>query len=301
MIPYYPIFGFVLLDNGDLNFEETTKMNQKRVMTTVAALFFMMIVAGSLHAKTGELMMATTTSTDNTGLLDYLMPHFEKETGIDLKWTATGTGKALKLGQHCDVDVLLVHAPPAEKRYIANGYGKDRREIMYNDFVIIGPGNDPAGIKGQKIKEALATVRSGRADFVSRGDDSGTNKKEKLLWKKAGIPLPDKEEWYVQTGQGMLATINVAEQRNGYTMTDRGTYIKYQSAKGGDAPLKILVQGDAVLVNQYSVLTLDPEHCPSAQYDLAVEFSDWMASKNAQDLIQGFRLLGKKLFIPNAN
>ncbi|MCP4723031.1 MAG: tungsten ABC transporter substrate-binding protein [Desulfobacteraceae bacterium] len=270
-------------------------------------LFSSILVAGVLLAFTTcalandkSLMMATTTSTDNTGLLDYLIPHFEKETGIALKWTATGTGKALKLGQNCDVDVLLVHAPSAEKTYIEKGYGKDRQEIMYNDFVIIGPGSDPAGIKGKNISEALVAVKNQTAPFMSRGDDSGTNKKEKLLWKNAGIELPDKEAWYIQTGQGMLATINVAQERSGYTMTDRGTYIKYQDVQGGNAPLKVLVEGDSILLNQYSVLTLDPTNCPKAKYDLALKFSGWMASKSAQKLIGDFRLLGQKLFIPNA-
>lgn len=247
-----------------------------------------------------ELMMATTTSTDNTGLLDYLIPFFEQETGIALKWTATGTGKALKLGQNCDVDVLLVHAPPAEKAYIAAGFGKDRREVMYNDFVIIGPKSDPAGLKGKNISQALSAIKASKAFFMSRGDDSGTNKKEKLLWKNAGIALPDKEQWYVQTGQGMLATIHIAQERNGYTMTDRGTYIKYQDQQGGDAPLTVLVEGDDILLNQYSVLTLNPENCPDAKYDLALKFSDWMGSESAQNKIGEFRLLGKRLFIPNA-
>ncbi len=267
------------------------------VLTTV---FILGITIINGHSERQDLMMATTTSTDNTGLLDYLIPHFEKKSGIHLKWTATGTGKALKLGQKCDVDVLLVHAPPAEKKYIADGFGKDRREIMYNDFVIIGPENDPAGIKGKGISEALKLIKTKQTVFTSRGDDSGTNKKEKLLWKNAGIQPPDREEWYVQTGQGMLATINVCQERDGYTMTDRGTYIKYQSVQNNNAPLKIVVEGDAVLLNQYSVVTLNPENCANAEYDLAVRFSDWMASQTAQNLIKNFRLLGQKLFIPNA-
>ncbi|MCK5310984.1 MAG: substrate-binding domain-containing protein [Desulfobacteraceae bacterium] len=275
-------------------------MSKKKFFISITIVSIIMIMAIGVQAGSKSLMMATTTSTDNTGLLDFLIPHFEKETGITLKWTATGTGKALKLGQNCDVDVLLVHAPPAEKKYIANGYGKDRREVMYNDFVIIGPENDPAGLKGKGISDALNVVKARNAVFVSRGDDSGTNKKEKLLWKNASIPMPDKETWYVQTGQGMLATINVAQERNGYTMTDRGTYIKYQSQKGGNAPLKVIVEGDSILLNQYSVLTLDPKNCANAKYDLALEFSDWMASQNAQNLIKDFRLLGQKLFIPNA-
>ena len=276
-------------------------MTTKKVFSVLTAtLFVLMFSAAALAGSGKSLMMATTTSTDNTGLLDYLIPHFEKETGITLKWTATGTGKALKLGQNCDVDVLLVHAPPAEKAYIEKGFGKDRREVMYNDFVIIGPESDPAGIQGKDIAAALTAVKAKGAFFMSRGDDSGTNKKEKLLWKAAGIPLPDKEAWYVQTGQGMLATINVAQERSGYTMTDRGTYIKYQDQQGGHAPLKVLVEGDAVLLNQYSVLTLNPENCPNAKYELAKAFSDWMASDSAQKKIADFRLLGQKLFIPNA-
>ena len=253
------------------------------------------------QAMASGLMMATTTSTDNTGLLDYLVPHFTKATGIPVKWTATGTGKALKLGQNCDVDVLLVHAPPAEKKYIANGFGKDRREIMYNDFVIIGPASDPAHIKGKGIATALERVKKAQAPFMSRGDDSGTHKKEKSLWAAAHISQPDRENWYIQTGQGMLATITMAQERKAYTMTDRGTYIKYQDQQGGNAPLKVLVEGDNVLLNQYSVLTLDPTHCPDADYDLAQKFSTWMASPKAQALIQDFRLLGQKLFIPNAH
>ena len=264
------------------------------------AVAVLMVFTSYALASGKSLMMATTTSTDNTGLLEYLIPHFEKETGIPLKWTATGTGKALKLGQNCDVDVLLVHAPPAEKNYIKKGFGKDRREVMYNDFVIIGPESDPAGIKGKSISDAFAAVKSHAAPFMSRGDDSGTNKKEKLLWKNAGMELPDNESWYLQTGQGMLATITVAQEKKGYTMTDRGTYIKYQDQQGGNAPLKILVEGDKILLNQYSVLTLDPANCPKAKYNLALKFSDWMGSPSAQQLIGDFRLLGQKLFIPNA-
>lgn len=197
---------------------------KKRFMTGLLALVVAIAVAGSVQAK--ALMMATTTSTDNTGLLDYLAPEFTKDTGIELKWTSVGTGKALKLGMNCDVDVLLVHAPVAEKRYIEDGYAESRTEIMYNDFVIVGPKADPAGVKGMAVEKALSTIRDADKTFVSRGDNSGTNKKEILLWKAAGGPLPEKEAWYVQTGQGMLSTLNITAERGGYTMTDRGTYIK---------------------------------------------------------------------------
>jgi tungstate transport system substrate-binding protein len=274
----------------------------KKMLSTTLAVMVSLLVLTSVNSQAAEksLMMATTTSTDNTGLLDYLIPHFTTETGIEMKWTATGTGKALKLGSKCDVDVLLVHAPGAEAKFIDQGFGKDRREIMYNDFVIIGPPNDPAGVEGKSVAQALDTIRDAGAAFASRGDNSGTNKKEKILWKQTGKALPEKETWYIQTGQGMLATINICEERNAYTMTDRGTYIKYQSQKGGNAPLTVLVEGDSILLNQYSVLTLNPENCPNAKYDLAMVFSNWMAGERAQTLIKNFRLLDKKLFIPNA-
>jgi tungstate transport system substrate-binding protein len=267
-------------------------------LTCLALTVCLLPVSSSAEEKT--LMMATTTSTDNTGLLDYLAPKFKEATGIELKWTATGTGKALKLGQNCDVDILMVHAPPAEKKFVDAGFGTDRREIMYNDFVIIGPASDPAGIKGKSIKDAFAMLKDKKAVFASRGDNSGTHKKELSLWKAANLPVPEKETWYVQTGQGMLATINIAAERNGYTMTDRGTYIKYESNLKGNPPLKILVEGDAVLLNQYSVIAINVKHCTKADYDTAKKFIEWITGAEAQQLIKDFKLLGKPLFTPNA-
>jgi tungstate transport system substrate-binding protein len=211
-----------------------------------------------------------------------------------------GTGKALNLGMNCDVDVLLVHAPAAEMTYIQEGYAESRKEIMYNDFVIVGPQADPAGVKGLAVEEALSTIRRTGTIFVSRGDNSGTNKKERLLWEAAGGALPDKEDWYVQTGQGMLSTLNITAERSGYTMTDRGTYIKYSHKNGGNPPLNVLVEGGAILKNQYSVLILNSSNCPKAQKDLAQAFSAWMAGDKAQKLIADFRLLGMALFTPNA-
>lgn len=264
----------------------------------IVALTLLMALPAMATGKV--LMMATTTSTDNTGLLDYLAPHFTKATGIELKWTSVGTGKALKLGENCDVDVLLVHAPPAEKKYVEKGFGVDRREIMYNDFVIIGVADDPAGIRGKNVVDGLDAIRAQKAVFASRGDNSGTNKKEISLWKAAGGDVPEKEAWYVQTGQGMLATINIAAERKGYTMTDRGTYIKYADTLKGNPPLKVLVEGDKILLNQYSVMAVNPKRCTNAKYDLATAFSDWLASDQAQVLIRDFKLLGKPLFVPNA-
>jgi tungstate transport system substrate-binding protein len=245
-------------------------------------------------------MMATTTSTDNTGLLDALAPLFKKDTGIELRWTAVGTGKALKMGENCDVDILLVHAPTAEKTYVAQGYGMDRREVMYNDFVIIGPSDDPAKVRGLPIAACLETIAKASMCFVSRGDNSGTNKKEISLWKGTGMAVPDKAPWYVQTGQGMIKTIMVAEEKNGYTMTDRGTYIKYETNNKGNPSLVILVEGDRSLFNQYSVLVVNSDRCPTVKYLLASRFSDWIISPKTQKAIAEFRLLGKALFTPNA-
>lgn len=274
---------------------------KKRSVARVAVLALSaLLIACPLLASEKTLMMATTTSTDNTGLLDYLVPQFTKATGIELKWVSVGTGKALKMGENCDVDVLLVHAPAAEKAYVEKGFGINRREIMYNDFVIIGPERDPAGIKGKEVVAALDAIRDRGAVFASRGDNSGTNKKEISLWKEAGKAVPEKEEWYVQTGQGMLSTINIAAERNGYTMTDRGTYIKYADTMNGNPPLKVLVEGDPILLNQYSVLLINPERCEKAKVDLATAFSNWMAGTEAQGLIKEFKLLGKPLFVPNA-
>ena len=271
----------------------------KQIRLTLSTLLAILLLStGSFASDT--LFMATTTSTDNTGLLDYLSPHFTNDTGITLKWTATGTGKALKLGQNCDADLLLVHAPSAEKKFVADGFGSGRREIMFNDFVIIGPAADKAGIKGKSVSDALTLIKKTATPFVSRGDNSGTNKKEIKLWENANLQIPDKEKWYVQTGQGMLSTINATSERKGYTMTDRGTYIKYEHNNGGKAPLVILVEGDKTLKNQYSVIPVNTNNCPKVKNTLAVKFSDWLAGKNAQKLIGEFKLLGKQLFTPNA-
>ena len=273
---------------------------KKLLLAGLIGCLMMGMLGGVSLAEEKVLMMATTTSTDNTGLLDVLAPAFTKATGIDLRWTAVGTGKALKMGENCDVDVLLVHAPDAEKKFVDAGFGVNRRELMYNDFVVIGPASDPAHIKGLPIAKAMMDVKNSKSLFVSRGDNSGTHKKEILLWETAGMAVPDKDPWYIQTGQGMLATIQIAEQRNGYTMTDRGTYIKYSYNNGGNPVLKILVEGDAVLLNQYSAIAINTANCPKAKFDLAMAFSDWMAGAEGQKMINDFKLLGQQLFTPNA-
>jgi len=276
-------------------------MKQQKILLALTLLaLFSFAAAGAVPADTPVLRMATTTSTDNTGLLDYLAPHVKGEIGVDLQWVAVGTGKALELGRNCDVDLLMVHAPESEMKYVTEGYGVDRTQIMYNDFVIIGPKSDPAGIAGKFASEALRMIPAGGVLFASRGDNSGTNRKEIILWRNAGLSVPRKESWYIETGQGMINTINIAAERDAYTLTDRGTYIKYESNWGGNPPLVILVEGDESLRNQYSVIAVSPGRCPDVRYGLATSFIEWMSAPNAQRLIAEFRLMNKQLFIPNA-
>jgi tungstate transport system substrate-binding protein len=273
----------------------------KRLLKLVVmGMIFCLFTVPAWGESVRALMMATTTSTDNTGLLEYLVPEFTLDTGIEMKWVATGTGNALKLGENCDVDVLMVHAPAAEKQFVENGFGLDRKEIMFNDFVIIGPASDPAQIKGGSVSAALNKVVQTQTGFVSRGDNSGTHKKELFLWQSAGLPIPEAESWYVQAGQGMLATINMAGEKNGYTMTDRGTYIKYEHTAKGNPKLKILVEGDDFLKNQYSVMAVNPDRCENVNYEAAVQFSDWITGEKAQNMIAAFKLMDQTLFIPNA-
>ncbi len=270
-----------------------------RNVTLVSVLFFVLLGAQAVFAQ-DVLKMATTTSTDNTGLLDYLAPQIKTALGIELQWVSVGTGKALELGKNCDVDVLLVHAPAAEKKFVDDGYGVDRRQVMFNDFVIIGPKADPAGVKGQSIDEFFKTIEAKKAAFASRGDNSGTHKKEQELWKAAGFAAPDKEQWYIQTGQGMLGTITIAAEREAYTLTDRGTFIKYESNWKGNPPMVILVEGDKTLRNQYSVIPINPDKCKNVNYDLATKLALWFVGPEAQKLIGDFKLMDKQLFTPNA-
>lgn len=266
-------------------------------------LLAIMVLGTTFTANAFEkaLLMATTTSTDNTGLLDYLEKIYEAEKGVDFKWTATGTGKALELGKNCDADILLVHAPAAEKKFVGEGYGFYRKEVMYNDFVIIGPKNDPAKIKNSSVENALKSIYSKNAQFASRGDNSGTHKKETSLWKNINITDYGKKSWYKETGQGMINTINIAAEIGAYTMTDRGTYIKYENNFKGNPPMVILVEGDKTLFNQYSLIPVNNKRCPKVNLELAEDFIKWMTSPSIQKEIGDFKLLNKQLFIPNAN
>lgn len=280
----------------------------KKTLLFLFGLFFVINITAAPKFKgvnmiaplKATLLMATTTSTDNTGLLNYLAPKFQHDTGIELKWVAVGTGQALEIGKNCDADVLLVHAPKAEKKYVAKGYGVKRKQVMYNQFVLIGPKDDPAHIKNFSIIKAFKVLAQKHAVFISRGDNSGTNKRELQIWQQANIIPPQKSTWYLEAGQGMLATIRMAEQKHGYTLTDSGTYIKYAANHNDKPALVILVKGDKLLRNQYSVILVNPKRCPKVKTKLAWAFSKWIRSKSIQKDIADYRLLGKEMFTPNA-
>ena len=206
---------------------------------------------------------------------------------------------ALEIAKNCDADVLLVHAPAAEKEFVKAGHGIDRRQVMYNDFVVVGPKADPAGVKGKDTAAALKTIADKKASFVSRGDQSGTHKAELKLWKQSGLN-PDKEAFYISAGQGMMATLNMAAEKSAYTLTDRGTWIKFNAQQGAKNPLAIVVEGDKALFNQYSVITVNPKQCPKTKADLGKKFEDWWVAPSTQKRIAEFKLEGKQLFFPNA-
>ncbi len=268
-----------------------------RKLSLALTLLALLAFAGSaLAAET--ILVGTTTSTADTGLLDYLVPKVLKDTGLEMRWTAVGTGKALEHGKNCDVDVLMVHAPGAEKKFISEGHGVLRKEFMYNDFIIVGPAKDAAKIKGKSASDALKAIAAAKAPFASRGDDSGTHKLEQQLWKAAGL-APDKESWYIQVGQGMLTTLGMSAERGAYTITDRGTWIAYEAKHHGHSGLVVLSEGDLALRNQYSIILLAPK-CTMIKHTAAKKLMDWFLSPVGQKAIADFKVEGKQLFIPNA-
>ncbi|MGO4302791.1 extracellular solute-binding protein [Cupriavidus sp. RAF12] len=246
-------------------------------------------------AYAGELKMATTTSTENSGLLKYLLPRFEKKTGINVKVIAVGSGKAMKMGEMGDVDVLLVHARKMEDEFVAAGYGVNRRDVMYNDFIVVGPASDPAGIQGGKdVIAGFRKVAGSGSKFISRGDNSGTDVMEKDYWKKAGIE-PKGQPWYVNAGLGMGEVLTMAAQMPGYTLSDRATYGAYRAKTG----LAILLQGDPQMFNPYGVIAVNPAKHPGANYADARKFVEWMTSKEGQDAIASYKVDGEQLFFPD--
>lgn len=262
--------------------------------------FFIALLVAGVSLGAAELRMATTTSTDNTGLLDVLAQAYKKDTGVDLKWVAVGTGNALKLGENCDVDVVFVHAPKVELEYVEKGFGIDRTPVMYNDFVIIGNPSFKQKFTGMSVAEAFKLIEKEQVKFVSRGDKSGTHSKEREVWKEALGKIPEKESWYIEAGQGMLATINIAEEQKGLTLTDRGTFIKYESNHKGNPPMVIVLEGDNTLKNFYSIMAVNPKRCEKADYKGAKQFIDWIVSEKMQAEIANFKLLDKQLFTPDA-
>ncbi len=274
-----------------------TASRMRKAFLPMLALALGLVLAPSLQA--GEsIILQSTTSTQNSGLLDYLLPIFEKKTGIKVKVVAVGTGQALRNARNGDGDVLLVHAKQAELKFLKEGWGVDRRDVMYNDFVIVCPKNDPAGIAGMKnAAAALRRIAENHVPFVSRGDDSGTHKKERALWRKAGIdPTSASGTWYRETGAGMGATLNAAAAMNACTITDRATWIAFRN-KGS---LKIMVQGDPVLFNQYGVMLVNPARHPHVKEKAARVFMDWLTGPEGQKAIASYRLHGQQLFFPNA-
>lgn len=248
------------------------------------------------QAIAGErLRMSTTTSTENSGLLKALLPPFEKICDCEVDVISVGTGKALKIGEMGDVDVVFVHARTLEDKFVAEGFGVNRKDVMYNDFVIIGPYSDPAGIKEAKTaSDALSRIAAKDAVFISRGDESGTHQKEKEIWKAAGIA--PKGSWYVEAGQGMGEVITMATEKQGYTLTDRGTYISYKKK----TDLVTLFEREKGLFNPYGVIAVNPKKHPHVKYDLAMKFIDFVTSKEGQEIIKNFKVNGEQLFFPDA-
>lgn len=255
----------------------------------VTVLFLTLLAVPAL--ATEHLRLATTTSTENSGLLAVLLPPFEAANDCKVDVIAVGTGKALKLGETGDVDVVLVHARQAEEKFVVAGFGIDRRDVMYNDFILLGPTADPAGIAGSRnAAAALATIAAKGATFVSRGDDSGTHQMEQEIWKAAGVAPGGR--WYLEAGLGMGEVITMATERQGYTLADRGTYLAYQSKTN----LKVAVEGDPVLFNPYGVIIVNPAHHPHVKVELAKKFIDFLTSAPGQRLITGFKINGEQLF-----
>ena len=295
----------------------------RRIVFAVTGLLLLFTVSGTfVSAYDKVLKMSTTTSTESSGLLNVLLPAFEKDEGIKVKVIAKGTGAAIRDGMDGNVDVIFVHAKDREMEFVEKGYGTKRYAVMHNDFIIIGPASDPAGIKGSKDSaEALKKIAAAKVPFISRGDDSGTHTKEQEIWAAAGITLidhdvtlvkegkevkvsskkpADSDSWYISIGQGMGKTITFADEKQAYTLSDRGTYISYKFGKKPAVDAEILFEGDELLANPYGVIPVNPEKFPNVQYDLAMKFTTWLISARGQGLIAGYLLEGKQLFFPDA-
>ncbi len=263
--------------------------------TTLTIATLMFSIFGAIGARADMLRMAVTTSFHNSGLAEILLPEIKKDTGIEVQLLVVGTGQAIRLGKAGDVDAILVHARAAEEAFVAAGFGTHRREIMYNDFIIVGPASDPADVAGAKsITEAMQKISAARPKFVSRGDDSGTHKKEMSLWQAAGIS--PEGDWYAPVGAGMGAALNTASGLDAYILSDRASWLNF----GNKGDLAILYQSDAGLFNQYAYLPVNPAKHPHVKTGLAMRLEDWLTSERAKELIDGYRLHGEQLFTFNA-
>ena len=271
--------------------------------TAVGALSLLVLMTGAFAgpgtARAEHILVQSTTSTENSGLFEAILPQFTSATGIEVRVVAVGTGQAIKNARNCDGDVLFVHDRASEERFVADGAGRSRSDVMYNDFVIVGPTADPAGVAGASdVAAALSAIAASEQVFVSRGDQSGTHKAEQRLWAAAGIdPEPASGTWYREIGSGMGATLNVAAGINAYALSDRATWVAFQNK----ASLKILVEGDDRLFNQYGVILVSPDACPYVKAEAGQAFIDWLIGQDGQAAIAGYRRDGRQLFFPNAS
>jgi len=284
------------------------KGNKLSLILALLVVFLMTLVVGCSKQETKtsvekdqpaaqELKLATTTSTEDSGLLDVLLPEFEKDTNYKVKVIAVGTGQAIEMGEAGDVDVLLVHSRKSEDKFVADGFGVNRLDVMYNDFIIIGPAEDPAGIKGSTdVLKAFAAISQKQVAFVSRADDSGTDKKEKGIWEKAEIKPAG--TWYIESGQGMGDTFRIADEKKAYTLIDRATYLALKDKY----KLEIMIEGDKSLLNPYGVIPVNPDKFPNVDFEGATKFAEWLTSEKGQKMIGefGVKEFGQQLFVPDA-
>jgi len=274
-------------------------MRPRPKLIAAVALAGAVFAAQLTFAEDKSIVVASTTSTQDSGLFEYLLPLYKQKTGVTVKVVAQGTGQALDTGRRGDADVVFVHAKSAELKFLSEGQGIKRYPVMYNDFVLIGPKSDPAGIRGLKdVAKAFQSIKDKQASFISRGDRSGTHIAELQLWKDAGIDIEkDKGQWYKSIGQGMGAALNTAGASNAYVLSDRGTWIHFQNK----ADLQILVEGDKRMFNQYGVMLVNPEKHPNVKKDLGQQFIDYLISPEGQNDIANYKINGEQLFYPNAN
>lgn len=264
-------------------------------LTLVLAAVLTMVAAFSASAADRYIVLASTTSTEQTGLFDYLVPTFRESTGIDVRVVAVGTGQAMAIGRRGDADVILVHDLAGEERFVEHGYGVDRRDVMYNHFIVVGPAADPAGVaRAESVLDAFQRIAKAQAPFASRGDDSGTHRKELELWEMAGVAPSGR--WYRELGSGMGPTLNTAAAMDAYVLADRGSWLSFRNRQ----TLTVLHQGDEVLFNPYGSILVNPERHPHVRADSARQWHEWLTSAHGQQAIAAYALHGEQLFVPNA-